>query len=309
MRRPVLVAGLGLWAVGLLIGSLADRTVPSDPQFAGGYRVVAADLHVHSYPGDGLLPPWEVSHEARRRRLDAVALTNHNQMLPARLAALVPLPQDALLIPGEEITTPGYHMAAVGIVRTVGWRHTVAEAAADIHAQGGAAIASHPQRFVWPAFDRAGILAIDGVEAAHAGMEFKGHNREEFAAFHSRARAIHPHIAAIGSSDFHTLAPMGLCRTYLFVRDVTVEGFVDAIRGGRTVACDARGQTYGDPDLTRLVGDRCRTDASWDPTAAADRVGLGCALAGLVGIVIFDGGRRPLGPAGTARVRDTIGHA
>jgi hypothetical protein len=309
MRRPVLVAGLGLWAIGLLIGSVADRGVTPDPQFAVGYRVVAADLHVHAYPGDGVLPPWEVSHEARRRRLDAVALTNHNQMLPARLAALVPPPQEALLIPAEEITAPGYHMAAIGIVRTVDWRHTVAEAAADVHAQGGAAIAAHPNRLVWPAFDREGFLAIDGVEAAHAGMDFKGHNREDYAVFHSRARAIHPGIAAIGSSDYHSLEPMGLCRTYLFVRELTVAGIVEAIRGGRTVACDAHGQTYGDSDLARLVAARCRADAAWDPTAAADRVGLGCALAGLAWIVLFDGGRRSLGPAGRPRDRDTIGHA
>src|SRR4051794_10510665 len=110
-------------------------------------------------------------------------------------------------------------------------------------------------------------------------MDFKGKNREDFAAFHDRARAAHPRIAAIGSSDYHDLAGMGVCRTYLFVRELTVAGIVDAIRGGRTVACDARGQTYGDPDLAKVVGPRCRVEAAWDPTSSADRVGLGCAFA------------------------------
>ena len=292
MTRPVRVLGLCLWGAGLLIGSLADRPAPEAPQVAAGYRLVAADLHVHSYPGDGVLPPWEVSHEARRRRLDAVALTNHNQLLPARLAALVPIPQEAILIPSEEITTPGYHMAAVGLVRTLGWRHSAAEAAAEAHAQGGVAIAAHPQRFSWPAFDRAALLAIDGVEAAHAGMEFKGNNREDFAAFHARARAVKPHIAAIGSSDFHDLAPMGLCRTFLFVRELTVDGILDAIRSGRTIACDARGQTYGDPALAPAVAARCAADAAWNPSHAADRAGLGCAFTGLLAIVLFDRPRR-----------------
>jgi hypothetical protein len=278
--------GVVLWVAGLVIGSRADRPVAPVPQFADGYRVVAADLHVHAYPGDGALPPWELSHEAWRRRLDAVALTNHNQMLPVMLAAAVPVSQQALLIPGEEVTTPEYHMAAVGITQRVGWRYAVVDLASQVHAQSGAAIAAHPDHAVWRAFDSQAIRAIDGVEAAHPSMDFKGPDYGDYVAFHARARAIKPRIAAIGSTDFHDLAPLGECRTYLFVRALTGVGIVEAIRDGRTVACDAHGVTYGDPDLVRHVTGRCRADADWNPSGTADRAGVVCALLGLLTIIV-----------------------
>jgi hypothetical protein len=275
-----------LWIAGLVIGSRADRPVAPVPQFADGYRVVAADLHVHAYPGDGALPPWELSHEAWRRRLDAVALTNHNQMLPGMLAAAVPVPQQALLIPGEEVTTPAYHMAAVGITQRVGWRSAVVDLASQVHAQGGAAIVAHPDHKVWRAFDSPAIRAIDGVEVAYPSMESRGADYRDYVVFHTLARAVKPRIAAIGSTDFHDLAPLGEYRTYLFVRDLSVAGIVEAIRDGRTVACDAHGVTYGDPDLVRHVTARCRADADWNPSGAADRAGVACALLGLSMIIV-----------------------
>jgi hypothetical protein len=291
VRPHIWIVALGLWIAGLLIGSWAERDPQSEPMFANGYRVIAADLHVHAYPGDGVLPPWEIAREARRQRLDAVALTNHNQMLPVRLAALVPFASPALLIPGEEVTTPGYHMAAIGLRYPIDWHHSAAEAASEIHAQGGAAIAAHPGRIAWPAFDRPALVAIDGAEAAHPGMDFKGNNREDYAAFFERARSVKPTIAAIGSTDFHDLAPLGQCRTYLFVRDLTVPDIVDAVRAGRTVACDAHGRTYGNPSLARIVAARCERDALSDPTSVADRAGVVCAFGGLV-LLIVAGGRR-----------------
>src|SRR5262249_2738724 len=108
VTRVVRMVAAALWLGGLLIGTAHDRVLSPPPRVVNGYRVVAADLHVHAYPGDGVLPAWELSREARRRQLDAIALTNHNQMWPSRLAAAVGIAPDVLLIPGEEVTTPGY---------------------------------------------------------------------------------------------------------------------------------------------------------------------------------------------------------
>src|SRR5262249_50869804 len=72
----------------------------------------------------------------------------------------------------------------------------------------------------------------------------------------------HPSIAAIGSTDFHTWGPVGFCRTYLFVRAPTEDGVLDAIRAGRTVACDAAGSLHGPLTLTTLVTEECRADAA-----------------------------------------------
>jgi PHP-associated len=288
MTRFIRLGGLGLWFAGLLIGTLGDRVDPSASTFADGYRVVAADFHVHSYPGDGVLPPWELAHEARRRGLDAIALTNHNQMLPARLASVMPFAPEILLIPSEEITAPGYHLAAVGIARTISWRHTVADAASEIHAQGGVAIAAHPLRIFWRAFGDAALRAVDGVEVAHPGMDFQRHYRDDYPEFFARARAVHPGVAPIGSSDYHDFAPVGRYRTYLFVRELTREGIVDAIHAGRTVACDAHGRTSGDPRLAAAVRPSCEQAAASasSPTPLVDRAAMACALIGLLIVIV-----------------------
>ena len=48
---------------------------------------------------------------------------------------------------------------------------------------------------------------------------------------------------------------------------------LDAIRAGRTVACDGRGEAYGPPELVAMVGEDCRRDAALPPAGdtALDR--------------------------------------
>jgi hypothetical protein len=62
------------------------------------------------------------------------------------------------------------------------------------------------------------------------GPEAKEKYRREFFEAFERARGLNPHVAAIGSSDFHSSAPLGDARTYLFVRERSVNGVLDAIR-------------------------------------------------------------------------------
>ena len=50
---------------------------------------------------------------------------------------------------------------------------------------------------------------------------------------YANAHAANPHIAAIGSTDFHTIAPIGLCRTYVFAKTRTRAAILEAIRAGR----------------------------------------------------------------------------
>jgi hypothetical protein len=237
------------------------------PQKAG-FVVLAGDFHVHSFPGDGSLPPWAIAREAGRRRLDVIGLTNHNSLLSWQLSQrLISITgtDGAMLIPGEELTAVGYHIAAVGLDRTVAWRQPAAAAAAAIQAAGGVAIAAHPGRRSLPAFDAAAVDALDGVEVAHPAMHASEDDRTDFAAFYEQAKRRHPGIAAIGSTDFHYFAPLGLCRTYVFAKAATRTGILDAIRAGTTVACDGRGEVYGPAELVALVRDDCRRDALTPP--------------------------------------------
>ena len=119
---------LGLLLIGgaVIAGTALDRVPVDGPARAGDQFVLAADFHVHAFVGDGGVPPWELGREARRRKLDVIVVSNHNQLLAARLAAfgrrLYGADQNALIIPAEELTTPGFHMIAAGITRTIDWR-------------------------------------------------------------------------------------------------------------------------------------------------------------------------------------------
>jgi len=212
--------------------------------------VLAADFHVHGFPGDGALPAWELAREASRRGLHAVVISNHNQTLAAKLAAFAPAP--VLIIPSQEVTTPRFHLVAAGIARAVDWWKPELEIVNDIHAQGGVVIAAHPIGRYWRA-DDAMLAAIDGAEVAHPLTGSVATGRDELTAFFARAKAVDADIAPIGSSDFHFVQPMGLARTYVLATAFSETGVLDAVREGRTVAYDVAGNAYGDPALVQMV--------------------------------------------------------
>lgn len=247
--RAVAVA---LFAAAVIAGTVLDsRTRVAGPLSS---TILVADLHVHPYPGDGSLPVWELQREAQRRGIDVVAVTAHNNRFGLTLGRLArPDPGGPILIPGQEITTPSFHMIAVGVEREIDWRLPAREAIAAIHAQGGVAIAAHPGFASWRVRDEATLRALDGAEIAHPSTEWFSSSRSQFQRFFNRVQRVNPDVAPIGSSDFHMTAPLGLCRTYLFVTERSAAGALDAVRHGRTVARDGRGELFGTPENVAAV--------------------------------------------------------
>jgi hypothetical protein len=190
---------------------------------------------------------------------------------------------------GEEIVSPRYHLLAVGIDSAIGWRQSAASAIAEVHRQGGVAIAAHPVSSFWPGYDAEAIRTLDGAEVLHPMAYVDAAAATELQEFYARAG-----VTAIGDSDYHGLGPMGLCRTLVFARDDSEGAILDALRTGHTVVYDRNGRAFGDPDLIRLV--------AWDPQGAELRLEatgpeLGpdlrtkvwslCGLLGLLGLLLF----------------------
>lgn len=272
---------------GAAIGSVVDTGRAPAPVAAGGYYVLAADFHVHAFPGDGALPSWELAREASRRGLAAIAVSNHNQTPAAGLRESLPawvFPVDGpLVIPAQEVTTPRFHVIAAGIRETIDWRLPEDDIVRAIRAQGGVVIAAHPVERSWRGSD-ALLAAVDGIEVAHPLAGTLETGRAELDALYARARRVNPDVAPIGSSDFHMVAPLGACRTYVFAQSVTVDGVLEAIRAGRTVAEDRHGARYGDPALVSLI-DRAPIDSGEAGSGLALILAL-VVLAGLLGLVI-----------------------
>jgi predicted metal-dependent phosphoesterase TrpH len=254
------------WAVVLLVlalglGALADRA-PAVPvqRDAQGRLILHADFHVHAGLGDGAIPPWNIPREARRRGLHALAITNHNQVFAARLGRHLNRwwsgDKGPLVLIGQEVTNPGYHIVAVGIDRAVDWDLPPQQIVADIHAQGGRAIAAHPERPYWPAFDAVAMNALDGAERRHPVILRHPERQADLEGFFERAS---PHrenpLAAIGSSDFHALSTIGRCRTLLNARELSERAVLQAIADGQTVARCFFPQTGDRPRSAGDAGD------------------------------------------------------
>jgi predicted metal-dependent phosphoesterase TrpH len=247
--RALLLGGL---LIVCLTGAVADRVPAHPPLTLGGYRVLSADFHSHSSMwSDGSLTPWGLVLEARRQRLDVLAVTGHQELFDARLAKRFAGSARPLVLLGQEIVHPDHHVIAVGITRVVDASQPVAAQIADVHAQGGVTIAAHPLLRFSEGLDDAAAAALDGAEICHPLVLQLDGGQAELTRFRERAP-----LAAIGSSDFHATGRLGQCRTYVFARDDSEAAVLEAVRAHRTVVYTFDGRAYGDPALIALAESR-----------------------------------------------------
>ncbi len=286
MIVPRAVTGV-LLLTSIVTGTASDRVRVDPPLTLGGYRVIAADLHVHPAIAAGAaLAPWDLVLEAQRQGLDALAITPHNKVFPAEAGAWFSrLIGGPTVLVGEEVRAASFHVIAVGITRTVSPHQTAAAAIADIHGQGGVAIAAHPIAPYWPAFDTAAMAALDGSEVMHPGALRDERVRADFIAFYGRRP-----MTAIGSSDYHGIGRLGMCRTYVFATDASAPAILDALRARRTMVYGVDGHAYGDPVLIRLADqdgrlrERAATHADSGALVWVSRV---TGVAALIGVALF----------------------
>jgi len=247
MRAWIPVVGLTL---AFLVGAIVDRSVPPVARTMGGYHVLAADFHVHVFPfGWSPLSVRETLLEAARQGLDVVAITPHVQTWQADVALWVAprLSRSPIVLKGEEVTTPKFHVLAIGVDSTISGRLPLGDTLDAIHRRGGIAIAAHPYRAVWDNFDPESIRKLDGSEVVRPEARYVEAAAAELREFHARAP-----LTAFGNSDYHGFGLIGFSRTYVFATARTPGAVMDAIRAGRTVVYD-RDRAYGNPDLLALV--------------------------------------------------------
>jgi PHP-associated len=248
-----------LLTIAIVVGTAEDRARRGAPLVLGGYRVLAGDFHMHSSMWrDGALTPWGLVLEAERQGLDAIAITGHDELFDSRVGRWFSTRIGGpIVLVGEEILTPWHHVIAIGVEQLVDPRLDVADQVDEIHRQGGVAIAAHPIAEFSPGFDETAVRRLDGAEICHPLIYVDARVPPELERFAARAP-----LAAIGSSDYHGLGRLGMCRTYVFARDATPAAVIDAIRGHRTVVYGAGGKAYGDPALVRLAETQPRLRAA-----------------------------------------------
>jgi hypothetical protein len=286
-------ASLALFALGLACGAWSDRGATPRPALRDGYVVLEADLHAHTRFSDGLLSPFDLVVHARRQRLHALAVTEHNLVFPAQMARWFSRATGGpLVIVGEEITSSLYHVHAFGLTSRVRPTPDLGAVIDAVHAQGGLVVAAHPVRHFWPSLLPV-RARLDGAEVMHP-IAYRppraGWDWSQMIAFYEDSLAEGHRLTAIGASDYHGFSPLGLCRTLIFAREATESSALEALRAGRTVVVDHRGGLWGDPALCaslRATPYRSVARAPGYPLEGPlDAPGRAMGWVGLVGMIL-----------------------
>lgn len=288
-----------LLAIGVVGGTARDESPSRPASYRGGYRVLEADFHAHTRFSDGFLSPFDLVVQARRRGLDALAITEHNITFPAFMGRWFSrLTGGPAILIGEEITTRRYHLHGVGLTERVNASDPLPDVLAAIHRQGGIAIAAHPVRIMRDPFIPE-LEHIDATEVMHPLAFGKGRSVwrwEEMRDFYDQAHASGHRLTAIASSDYHFFSPLGVCRTLVFARDDSEEAVLEALKAGRTVVHDLAGRAYGDPAMIALLEREPYAmrpqDYDYRGNGWADRVTRAAGWLGMLGLILFGLRRR-----------------
>lgn len=292
----VLLAAIGL-------GTWLDPRPPKKPIAIDGKVLLRVEMHAHTRFSDGFLSPFDVVDQARRRGLDAIAITEHNVVFPAKLAREYGRRVGMTVIVGEEITTHEYHLLAYGLDRAVSARLPIRDAIGEVHAQGGLVVAAHPTKRFWPGLEPA-IDLLDGVEVVHpiALRDAPGFGRhDDIVSFYDRVRADHP-ITAVASSDYHFGSPLGILATYVLATENSEKAILQALHDGHTVVFDPRGRAYGDPSLIAALDGRPPeppdADYGYRGASVLDVFVRTLGFVAMLGLVVLPAARRAKKKAG-----------
>lgn len=172
-----------------------------------------ADLHIHTVASDGTATVEAIlDHVERETDLDVIAITDHER-IDAALAARALAEHRGLraeVIVGEEVTTLGGHLLALGIDRPIRPYRSLRATIAAVHEAGGLAIPAHPL-VPYPLCAQGWVLRglLDDPDAAVRPDAIETFNPTTLGKpWHDRVTrfADEHRLAHVGNSDAHALA-------------------------------------------------------------------------------------------------------
>ena len=196
--------------------------------------MLSVELHVHSALSyDGRDPVELILEQAEAVGLDAIAITDHDEIDASLEAVELASEYGVVAIPGIEISSRAGHVLGLGIEEAVPPGLPYAETLARIRELGGLAVVPHPfQESRHGVMDRIGreeLANADAIEVYNSRLLTGRANRqaERFA----RARG----LPMTAGSDAHISEMVGQAITLIDAdREDGVAGILEAIRDGRT---------------------------------------------------------------------------
>ena len=200
---------------------------------------VKADLHVHSfYSSDSIITPKELVYYAKKRGLNAVAVTDHNQIEGARKIAAQ---TDFLIIPGMEVSSRDGHIVGLNVNELVPRDLSADETVERIHRAGGVAIACHPYALFKGSIGQHVTTKFDAVETINASsFPFRSASQK---AEKLAKRLCLPRVAG---TDAH-FGPVIGCAYTVVDAELNLDSILEAIVKGR---CEPAGGSI--PFLVRF---------------------------------------------------------
>lgn len=188
------------------------------------------DLHLHDnkYSTDSHISIEEIVREAKRKGLDGIALTNHeNPDVVKEIDKLVEK-YDFVIFPGVEYLTKDGDIVAFGIDKLPEEQMSAQEFIECVDRFGGTCTAAHPYRtnnrgLEDKLYTVKGLTAIEGYNGStsdyHNGLAVKA--GKELG------------IQVIGSSDAHVVEKVGVYATLLPYKVKNVKELIEALKTNR----------------------------------------------------------------------------
>jgi predicted metal-dependent phosphoesterase TrpH len=182
------------------------------------------DLHIHTeYSADSIITLDRLLRHAKEKRLDAVAITDHDTV---EGASRYRKQTDFLIVPGMEISSLNGHIIALGVDEPVSKNLTIEETIDSIHHHGGIAIACHPTVLFKGSIGTRTSSKFDAVEVVNASAIPFGRSVTS-----SRKMALSLGLPQVGGSDAHFGPEIG-CAYTVMETEPNVGGIMEALRNG-----------------------------------------------------------------------------
>jgi len=165
------------------------------------------DLHIHSYFSScSFMKPAKILRIAKKRKLNGVAITDHNTIKGGLEAKRLNKDKNFEVIVGAEIKTKIGEIIGYYLKKEIKQRDPV-KVIKEIHRQGGFAVIAHPFSHGWIRkhlkVDLKELKGLDGVEAHNARNMFAWEN------FYAVLAAEKCNLAKTGGSDAHFYHEIG----------------------------------------------------------------------------------------------------
>lgn len=236
--------------------------IEANPYVVGGYQVLKVETHLHTLHSDGQDSVAAMFEACQSAGYDAVALTDHNTVSGLEEAADVAERLGLICVPGVEVTTFRGHAVALGVARVPEWRDLEARGmdalADDVHAAAGLLCVAHPARLGSPICS--GCAWEWPIRPASADLwevfSTAPPNIDVALALWRKSIESGGHAAPVAAGDVHSAAAAAQIKaaTYVYVREPTLPGVLDALRQRRVFASVAPRLDFWLEDDQGMVG-------------------------------------------------------